>query len=272
VDAGVGIAHWLPVGWAALAFLVVAALGAGWIDAVVGGGGLVQLPALVIGLPQNLATPYVLGTNKLASFMGTLSASLIYLTKLRTQVAVLLPLVVGAYAGSTGGAWCSRFIPREVLTPVVLVAVLGIGAYILSKPKLGLSHAPKHEHARALGWRSALIGVLVGFYDGLLGPGTGSFFVILLVAMLGFGFLEGSVNAKLANVVTNIASIVLYGLHGEVVWVLGLIMGLANVTGAIVGARMAVRRGSGFVRKIFIVAIAILATKLAWDTVAMFVA
>lgn len=263
------LAPWLPVAWTTLVLLIVAAFGAGWIDAVVGGGGLIQLPALVIGLPQTLPSPYVLGTNKLASFMGTLSASLVYLRKLRTQLVVILPLVIGAYAGSTGGAWLSRFLPREVLTPIVLVAVVGIGAYILFKPSLGLSHEPRHE-GRSLGWRSGLIGVSVGFYDGLLGPGTGSFFVILMVAVLGFGFLEASVNAKIANVVTNIAAITLYGLHGEVVWVLGLCMGAANVLGAVIGARMAVRRGSSFVRKIFIVAISILALKLGWDTLDLF--
>ncbi|WP_125106852.1 MULTISPECIES: TSUP family transporter [Gulosibacter] len=263
------LASWLPVTLTTLVLLTVAAFGAGWIDAVVGGGGLIQLPALVIGLPQNLPSPYVLGTNKLAAFMGTFSASLVYLRRLRTQLIVILPLVIGAYSGSTGGAWFSRFLPREILTPVVLVAVVGIGVYILVKPRLGITHEPRHEGS-AMGWRAGVIGLCVGFYDGLLGPGTGSFFVILMVAVLGFGFLEASVNAKIANVVTNIAAIVLYGLHGEVVWVLGLIMGTANILGAVIGARMAVRRGSEFVRKIFVVAISILALKLAWDTVDMF--
>lgn len=263
------LASWLPVAAPTLAFLIIAAFGAGWIDAVVGGGGLIQLPALVIGLPQQLPSPYVLGTNKLAAFMGTFSASLVYLRNLRTQLVVILPLVIGAYAGSTGGAWFSRFLPREILTPIVLAAVIGIGAYILFKPHLGLTHEPKHA-GTSMGWRAAIIGLSVGFYDGLLGPGTGSFFVILMVAVLGFGFLEASVNAKIANVVTNIAAIVLYGIHGEVVWVLGLIMGASNVLGAVIGARMAVKRGSAFVRKIFVVAITILALKLAWDTADMF--
>lgn len=264
------LAPWLPVSGVVLAFLLLASFGAGWIDAVVGGGGLIQLPALVVALPQSFPSAFVLGTNKLASFMGTVSASVVYLRKLRTRLVLLGPLVAGAYLGSTGGAWLSRFLPRAVLTPVVLVAVVGIGLYIVFKPKLGLQHAPRHGTA-GTAVRAGLIGLAVGFYDGLLGPGTGSFFVILLVGVLGYGFLEASVNAKLANVTTNIAAIVLYGVHGEVLWVLGACMGAANVLGAVVGARMAVKRGSGFVRRVFIVAISLLAAKLAWDTAQMFV-
>ncbi|MCD2168083.1 MULTISPECIES: TSUP family transporter [Microbacterium] len=264
------IAEWLPVSVGALVLLLVAAGVAGWVDAVVGGGGLIQLPALVIAVPKDVATPFILGTNKLSSFFGTLSASWVYLRKIRVQLVLLAPLVIGAFAGSTVGAALSRYVPREVLTPIVLVAVVAVGLYTLFKPKMGLHHEPRHTAARAIAWRAAAIGLAVGFYDGILGPGTGSFFVILIVGVLGYGFLQASVNAKIANLTTNLAALAVYGVHGEVILVLGLAMAVLNVTGGFIGAHMATRRGSGFVRIVFLVTLSLLIVKLAWDTIAQF--
>lgn len=264
------IAEWLPVSVSALLLLLVAAGVAGWVDAVVGGGGLIQLPALVIAVPKDVATPFILGTNKLSSFFGTLSASGVYLRKIRVQLILLIPLVAGAFGGSTVGAALSRFVPREVLTPIVLVAVVAVGVYTLVKPKMGLHHAPRHDRPAAVAWRAGAIGLLVGFYDGILGPGTGSFFVILIVGVLGYGFLQASVNAKIANLTTNLAALIVYGVHGEVILVLGLAMAVLNITGGFIGAHMATRRGSGFVRIVFLVTLSLLVVKLAWDTVVQF--
>lgn len=263
------LAHWLPVALPVLVMLVVAAGFAGWIDAVVGGGGLVQLPALVIGVPQDVATPYVLGTNKISSFAGTLMASWVYLRRLSVQAVMLGPLIVGALGGSAVGAVISRHLPREMLTPVVLVAVVGVGVYTFRKPSLGLDHEPRH-HGAGTAVRAALIGVAVGLYDGLLGPGTGSFFVLALVGVMGYGFLQASVNAKLANVATNVAAIFVYGIHGELLIALGAIMAVANVAGGLVGARMALEHGNAFIRRVFLLVIVLLALKLGWDTVVMF--
>lgn len=264
------IAEWLPVSVSALVLLLVAAGVAGWVDAVVGGGGLIQLPALVIAVPKDVATPFILGTNKLSSFFGTLSASGVYLRRIRVQLILLIPLVAGAFGGSTVGAALSRFVPREVLTPIVLVAVVAVGVYTLVKPKMGLHHEPRHDRPAAVAWRAGAIGLLVGFYDGILGSGTGSFFVILIVGVLGYGFLQASVNAKIANLTTNLAALIVYGVHGEVILVLGLAMAVLNITGGFIGAHMATRRGSGFVRIVFLVTLSLLVVKLAWDTVAQF--
>ncbi|NLE97425.1 MAG: TSUP family transporter, partial [Propionibacterium sp.] len=155
------IAEWLPVTVPVLVMLVVAAGFAGWIDAVVGGGGLIQLPALVIGVPSDVATPYVLGTNKISSFAGTLSASWVYLKRVRVQLVLLVPLISGAFLGSSVGASVSRYLPREWLTPTVLVAVVAVGAYVYSKPELGLDHQPQHTRLGA-GARAAVIGLVVG--------------------------------------------------------------------------------------------------------------
>ncbi|AWH95066.1 TSUP family transporter [Dietzia psychralcaliphila] len=255
-----GISLWVLVS------LVLAAFVAGWVDSVVGGGGLIQLPALVIALPADASTPEILGTNKLSSVAGTLVASLTYLRKIRVPVGMVLPLVVAAFAGSAAGSSVARFIPRDLLTPVVLVAVVAVGAYTWFRPTMGRTHEDRYT-GWARTWRSALIGVLIGFYDGVLGPGTGSFFVIAIVAFLGFGFLQGTVAAKLANLTTNVASILVFGIHGEVLWIIGGCMAVANLTGGYIGARMAMRHGNEFIRVVFLVVIGILAVKLAWDTV-----
>ncbi|WP_295789271.1 TSUP family transporter [uncultured Microbacterium sp.] len=264
------IAEWLPVSVSALLLLLVAAGVAGWVDAVVGGGGLIQLPALVIAVPKDVATPFILGTNKLSSFFGTLSASGVYLRKIRVRLILLIPLVAGAFGGSTVGAALSRYVPREVLTPIVLVAVVAVGVYTLVKPRMGLQHEPRHDRPAAIAWRAGAIGLVVGFYDGILGPGTGSFFVILIVGVLGYGFLQASVNAKIANLTTNLAALIVYGVHGEIILVLGLAMAALNITGGFIGAHMATRRGSGFVRIVFLVTLSLLVVKLAWDTVMQF--
>lgn len=257
----VGISVWV------LAALVLAAFVAGWVDSVVGGGGLIQLPALVIALPADASTPEILGTNKLSSVAGTLVATLTYLRTIRVPVGMVLPLVVAAFAGSAAGSSVARFIPKDLLTPVVLVAVVAVGAYTYLKPTLGRVHEERHSGwSRA--WRSGLIGVVIGFYDGVLGPGTGSFFVIAIVAFLGFGFLQGTVAAKLANLTTNLASILVFGIHGEVLWVLGGCVAIANLAGGFIGAKMAMRHGNEFIRTVFLVVIGVLAIKLAWDTVA----
>lgn len=254
-----GLSVWILVG------LVLAAFVAGWVDSVVGGGGLIQLPTLVIALPDDTPTPSVLGTNKLSSVAGTLVATVTYLRKVRVKLWTVVPLVIAAFAGSALGSALARYIPKPWLTPIVLVALIAVGAYTFCKPQMGLRHHPTHEGfaqvVRVIG-----IGLVVGFYDGILGPGTGSFFVIGMVAVLGYGFLEATVNAKIANLTTNIASILVFGLNGELLVGVGLCMALANLTGGALGARMALKHGSAFIRRVFLVVLAVLVVKLAWDT------
>ncbi len=260
----------LGVPLATLALLVVAAFAAGWIDAVVGGGGLIQLPALLIGLPQDTPIPTVSGTNKLSSAAGTAVATVTYLRKVRVDWKVALPLMAAAYAGSTAGAQLVRFVPRQLFTPLVLVVVVVVGIYTIRRPALGLETNLRHD-GRARILRVLGIGLGVGLWDGLVGPGTGTFFVILLVAVIGYGFLQATVLTKLANLTTNVAALVVLGLTGHVLWGVGAVMAVANLTGGGIGARMALRHGNGFVRRVFLVTVSALALKLAWDTVQLFV-
>ncbi|WP_375431160.1 sulfite exporter TauE/SafE family protein [uncultured Friedmanniella sp.] len=246
--------------------LVLVAFAAGWVDAVVGGGGLIQLPALLIGLPSSAPPASVLGTNKLSSVFGTAASSLTYAVRMRPDWRTVLPLVVAAAAGSAGGAELAKLLPKDAFTPIVLVALVGVGLYTWRRPQLGLTSARKHAGSAHYG-RTAVIGLGVGAYDGFLGPGTGSFFVILLVSVLGYGFLEASAKAKIANLATNLSAITVFALHGSVLWTLGLMMGAANLLGGLLGARTALRHGNAFVRRVFLLVLAGLILKLGYDTV-----
>lgn len=250
---------------AVVAGLVLAAFVAGWVDAVVGGGGLIQLPALLIGLPTDTPTAHILGTNKISSVAGTLTATLTYSRRIALHVPTLIPLVLSAFAGSAAGAAMARLIPKAALTPIVLVALIAVGLFTVLRPQLGLVHQPTHAGTGEI-VRTAAIGASVGLYDGILGPGTGSFFVIAMVAVLGYGFLEASAKAKIANLTTNLAAISVFGLNGEILWGIGVLMALANLAGGWLGAHTALRNGSAFVRKVFLLVIGALVIKLTYDT------
>jgi uncharacterized membrane protein YfcA len=238
---------------AVLALLALAALTAGYIDAVVGGGGLVQLPALLLGLPH--ASPVqILATNKLASIAGTTVSSVTYYRRVRPDPRTFLPLMALAFAGSAGGAVVASQIPRSAFDPIVLVALVVVGAYVLLKPDLGgeteLRFAGRRHTAVAM-----LTGLTIGFYDGALGPGTGSFLTFALVGLMGYGFLEASAKARLANWATNLAALCVFVPQGAVLWHVALTMGAANIVGGYLGARTAVARGAGFVRGFFVVVV-----------------
>ena len=249
-----------------LVFLALAGLAAGFIDAVVGGGGLVQLPALLVGLPG--ATPVqLLATNKLGSICGTTVSSVTYFRRIRPDLRTAVPLALAAFAGSAGGAALAFLISKEAFNPIILVVLVAVGAYTLLKPSMGQLQALRFGHARRKHVGTAVvIGVVVGAYDGALGPGTGSFFVFALVSALGYGFLEASAKAKIANLATNLAALVVFVPQGAVIWSVGLLLGAANVLGAYLGARVAVARGSGFVRVVFVVIVVAFILKIGWDT------
>jgi len=245
--------------------LVAASFLAGWVDAVVGGGGLIQLPALLIGLPPETPVATIAGTNKLPSFMGTAVAAATYVRTIRVDWGLAWPLLVMAAVGSWSGAQLTHYLPRQHFTPLVLFAVVGAGLFTWRKPQLGL-----HSHVRHTGnearLRMAAIGLVVGVWDGFIGPGTGTFFVIALVTVIGHDFLASSALAKLANLTTNAAALVAFAITGNILWGLGLCMGLANLTGGFLGARTALREGNAFVRRVFLTVVAALSLKLAWDT------
>ncbi|MGO1850356.1 TSUP family transporter [Microbacterium sp.] len=244
--------------------LLVAALAAGWVDAVVGGGGLIQLPALL--LAPGIAPLQALATNKLSSVMGTAVAAATYSRRVKPDLRTAVPLAVAALVGAVCGAMLATLVPAEAFDPIILVVLIGVGAFTVFKPKLGV-----HTKRRWHGWKhvtaATVIGLAVGTYDGALGPGTGSFFVIAFVSVLGYAFMPASAFAKIANLCTNIGALAFFIPAGHVIWGLGLAMGAANLVGAYFGARTAVSKGSRFVRVVFIVVIAALIAKISWDMI-----
>lgn len=249
-----------------LVFLALAGLAAGFIDAVVGGGGLIQLPALLVGLPG--ATPVqLLATNKVGSICGTTVSSITYVRRIRPDLRTAVPLAVAAFAGSLGGAALAFLITKEAFNPVILVVLVVVGCFTVARPTMGQMQALRFGHSRRrhLG-TAAVIGLAVGAYDGALGPGTGSFFVFALVSALGYGFLEASAKAKIANLATNLAALVVFVPQGAVIWPVGLLMGVGNILGGYLGARVAVARGSGFVRSVFVVLVVAFVLKIGYDT------
>ncbi len=231
-------------------FLLAASFFAGFIDSIAGGGGLIQLPALLIGLPKS-ETAEVLGTNKLSSIFGTSTAAALYRKQIKPDPKVLIAMGLPAFLGSAGGAVLASKIPTSSMRPMVLVLLIIVAIYTWFKPDLGkfenLRHLPKRRVQIA-----AIAGVVIGFYDGIFGPGTGSFLMLILVASLGYAFITASAIAKVVNVATNVGAIMVFGINGAVIWQIGIIMGVANISGAIIGARLAIKGGSTLVRKVFL--------------------
>ncbi len=246
-----------------LLLLGLAALTAGFVDAVVGGGGLIQLPALLLGLPG--ASPVqILATNKLASICGTTVSSATYYSRIKPDPRTFLPLMALAFVGSALGALVAFLIPVEAFDPIVLVVLVVVGGYVVLKPNLGEATSLRfsgHRHSAA----AMLTGFAVGFYDGALGPGTGSFFVFILVGLLGYSFLEASAKARLANWATNLAALCVFVPQGVVLWKVGLVLGACNVVGAYLGARTAVSRGASFVRVFFILIVSAFVLRIGGD-------
>lgn len=243
-----------------LALLGLAAFAAGWIDAVVGGGGLVQLPALLIGLPG--ASPaQLLATNKVSSIFGTATSSVTYFRRVGADLRTALPMAAVAYVGAIGGALIGLHIPKSAFNPIILGLLIVVGAYTLLKPDLGRESIKRfHGHRHVV--LAMVTGLVIGVYDGALGPGTGSFLVFALVGLLGYAFLEASAKAKIANFATNLGALTVFIPLGHVMWGVGLVMAVGNIAGGYVGARTAVAAGSAFVRIVFIVIVSAFIIKI----------
>jgi uncharacterized membrane protein YfcA len=244
-------------------FLVLAALVAGFVDAVVGGGGLIQLPALLVGLP-NASVVQIAATNKLASFCGTSISAATYVRRIRPDPRTFLPLMLAAGLGSVGGALVASMLPRSAFDPIILVVLVLVGGYVLANPDVGQLTALRFSGGKHVSV-VFLTGLTVGFYDGAIGPGTGSFFVFALVGLLGYNFLEASAKAKLANWATNLAALAVFIPQGAVIWELALPMAVANIVGGYAGARVAMARGARFVRVFFLLVVSAFVVRLGGD-------
>ena len=247
-------------------WLGLCAFAAGLVDAVVGGGGLIQLPALFIFLPPDLAAsvPLVFGINKLSSMCGTGVALAQYARRVVIPWASVWPAALAAFLTSAAGAWVVQMVRSEFLKPLILLLLVVVAAYTYARKSFGERHEPRfvagHERLVAV-----LVGATLGFYDGFFGPGTGSFLVFLFIGLFGFDFLRASASAKVINLATNVAAVIAFALAGCIRYDYGLAMGVCNVAGAIVGTRLALLKGNRFVRHVFLAIVAVMIVRLAWE-------
>ena len=246
-----------------LLIVSLASLLAGFIDSIVGGGGLILVPALFATFPA--AAPATLfGTNKGASVWGTAFATFQFSRRVEMRWAALLPAAGAGFIAAFAGAWLVTVVSPDFLRKLLPVVLLAVLVYTLFKKELGRTHAPRYAGAKEI-YVACAIGAVIGFYDGFFGPGTGSFLVFLFVRLLGYDFLNASASAKLINTTTNVASLLLFIAKGHIWWHFVLAMAVANVVGSLLGTRLALKHGTGFVRIVFMGVVSALILKTGYD-------
>jgi uncharacterized membrane protein YfcA len=249
---------------ATLALLCAFAFLAGFVDSIVGGGGLIQLPAMLL-LLKGVPVPTVLGTGKVSSIAGTAAALRRYAGQVPIRWRAVGAAAVTAGVFSFLGARVVSLLPSELLRPLVLGLLVVIAIYTFWRKDFGAIHAPRLSDQREPVY-GALIGMLIGFYDGFFGPGTGSFLLFAFVGLFGYDFLSASASAKVVNVATNLTALAFFAYTGHILWQVALPMAFCNMLGSTLGARMALRRGVGFVRVLFLVVVGGIIAKLGADT------
>ncbi|MFF2650487.1 sulfite exporter TauE/SafE family protein [Streptomyces sp. NPDC058045] len=245
--------------------LCLAALAAGWIDAVVGGGGLLLLPALLLGLPAGTPAASALGTNKAVAIVGTTGAAVTYIRRTRVDVGIAVRIGLAALGGSMVGAFFAAGMRTEVLKPVIMVVLLAVAAFVILRPSFGTAPAPGPASRRRVLAAIGLAGLGIGCYDGLIGPGTGTFLVLALTAVLHLDLVHASATAKIVNCCTNVGALAMFAWQGVVLWQLAAPMALFNLAGGTLGARTALKRGSGFVRVVLLTVVLALVADLAYE-------
>ena len=247
-----------------ISVLLIGSLAAGWVDAVVGGGGLILIPLVMI-LNPGMSNAQALGVNKVAAIFGTASSAAVLVRKAPSATKALryAPL---ALAGSAGGAMIASSVDKQIMRPVIIVLLVAVGLFILFRPSFGQESAAPATRTGS----QTLLGLLalvaaVSVYDGAFGPGTGLFLILGFTSLLGRDFITSAAWAKVINVFTNLGALVTFALQGEVLWLLGLGLAVTNVIGAQIGARMVIGRGAGFVRVVILVVVVAMSAKLGYD-------
>ncbi len=240
--------------------LILFAFLAGFVDAMVGGGGLIQLPAFFLFQPQ-LTLIQTLATNKTASFSGTSLSAFHYLRKVKLAWKELLPGILAAAIGAFCGALLVSFVHKKQFTPFLIAVLALVLVYTLFNKKLGL-HSTHTLSPRKHLLYSILTGLSIGLYDGCIGPGTGSFLVFAFVLLFGYTFVHAAANAKVLNCVTNAAALSFFLIKGAIIWKIALPVAAANMLGNYAGTKLALRKGSGFIRIFFLIVVAALLIRL----------
>lgn len=246
-----------------LTLILCAGFFAGFIDAIAGGGGLIQLPAMLISFPQKEVIE-VVGTSKAGAIWGTSAAALNYRRNIKTDPKLLIAMVLPAFVGSGLGSLLATQISTTQLKSGIVVMLVAVFIYTLIHPDLGKIEIFKHSHLRRM-QIAISAGFIIGFYDGLIGPGTGTLLMIVLVAGFGFAFVGASAIAKVVNVATNLASILVIGFNASIMWKVGIALGIVNLAGGFLGSHVAINKGSEFVRKFYLVVTFVLIVRVLFD-------
>ncbi len=236
-----------------LILLCAAAFFAGFVDAIVGGGGLIQTPIALLALPH-LAVSTVIGSLKIPSFSGTFFAAKQYLKKTTIDWKLISIMALVAFTAAFIGSQLLTLVSNNFMKPLLLVVLVCIAIYTFTKKDFG-THQVKTISPRKKWYLALLMSSAIGFYDGFIGPGTGSFLVLGFVTLLGFDFLHASANAKMVNLATNFGSICLFILKGKIIWAIAIPMAICNAIGGWVGAKLAIKKGNAFIRVFFLIVI-----------------
>jgi len=246
-----------------LILLCVAAFSAGFVDAIVGGGGLIQTPAALVLLPD-LPVSTVIGSIKIPSFSGTFFAARQYLKRVQLNWKLTFLMCLTAFIAAFAGSQLLTVVSNRYMKPVIFIVLILVAIYTYTKKDFGQQVHKKHSSKNIL-WLSLLISLVIGFYDGFIGPGAGSFLVLAFIAILGFDFLQASANAKIVNLSTNLGSIVLFLLKGSILWTVAIPMAISNAIGGIIGASLAVKKGNQFIRIFFLIIVTATLIRFGYD-------
>lgn len=244
--------------------LLTAAGAAGWVDAVVGGGGLIILPTLFLVSP-GIAPATALGTNKLAAVAGTSASVLTFARKVPMRWKLLLPAAVISASTAAVGAAAVSLIDRDMFIPLVMVVLVAVAVFVTARPSVGITLATHPPTRRKTILVVLLAAGLIGAYDGLLGPGTGTFLIITFATLLGTEFVRAAAMAKVINCGSNVGALIFFACTGHIMFALGAAMAAANVVGAVAGSRMALRKGAEFVRIVLLVVVVVMVVRLGWQ-------
>ncbi len=243
--------------------LCIAAFSAGFIDAIVGGGGLIQVPAALVLLP-NLPVNMVIGSLKIPAFSGTFFAAIQYLKKVNLNWKLLGTMMVIAFCVSFTGSYALTKVHNSFMKPILLVVLTVVAIYTYSKKNFGDHNQKNHDFKKQITY-GILIAIGIGFYDGFIGPGAGSFLVMSFITLLGFDFLHASAHAKMVNLATNLGSIVFFIIHGSIIWSIAIPMAFCNALGGSLGARLAIKKGNHFIRIFFLLVVAATLIRFSYD-------
>lgn len=243
--------------------LCLAAFAAGFIDAIVGGGGLVQTPAGLILLPL-LPVSTVIGTLKIPAFSGTFLAAIQYIKKVHIHWRLVAVMVLLAFGSAMAGSYCLSRVDNYFMKPLLLVILVLVALYTYSKKNFGV-HSEKDHSPKQQMIYSIATSIILGFYDGFVGPGAGSFLVLAFITLLGFDFLKSSAHAKIVNLATNFGSILFFAGSGRILFSIAIPMALCNALGGTLGARLAIVKGNKFIRIFFLVIVTGTILRFAYD-------